>query len=254
MDTSSCESEPQVCQCLPPRSGGLRPWRGSAGWPMALCVLLSMSSVAVCLLMSLKTYQLESRLRTAETETETETDKMSMVSTVSHGAFLNQDGTLVAELRTPIEKLLEEKVSLIPKLRTARDVAQECSCPPGPPGKRGRMGRRGDPGPPGKGGRDGFPGPLGMDGKPGLAGPKGDKGDQGDVGPRGPLTQSTFAGLHSNQILTVKVCPCLPHRTCCLVHPLSPASPTCPPVHLSTHLQPSPPPRADLGSKENEKH
>lgn len=110
MDTSSSgEGKPQVCQCqcqcqcAAPRSGGVRPWLlgGSPGWPIsALCVLLSLSSVAVCLLMSLKTHQLESRLH-MEMETEFPPSR-------SHGAFLNEDGTLVAELRTPIEKLVEE--------------------------------------------------------------------------------------------------------------------------------------------------
>ncbi|XP_030224672.1 collagen alpha-1(XXIII) chain-like [Gadus morhua] len=147
MDTardSSGESKPG-CQ-FAPRSG-LRQWL--PGLPIALCLLLSMSSIAVCLLMSVKTFQLESRLQT-------EMDKISILQP-SHSAFLKEDGTLIPELSTPIEKLVEEKLTVIPKLRSARDVAQECSCPPGPPGKRGRMGRRGDPGQPGKAGRDGYP-------------------------------------------------------------------------------------------------
>ncbi|KAJ3587271.1 hypothetical protein NHX12_010869 [Muraenolepis orangiensis] len=105
MDTSGGESKP-VCQCVAePRSGchlntGVRQWL--PGWPIALCLVLSMSSIAVCLLMSFKTFQLESRLQM-------EMDKMSTLFHPSHhSAFLNQDGTLVPELRTPIEKLLEE--------------------------------------------------------------------------------------------------------------------------------------------------
>ncbi|XP_016130239.1 collagen alpha-1(XXIII) chain-like [Sinocyclocheilus grahami] len=96
----------------------------------------------------------------------------------------------------------------MPKLRVARDVTQDCNCPPGPPGKRGRMGRRGDPGPPGPLGLDGKPGIPGPKGSQGLPGPKGDKGDQGDTGPRG---HGTHAGLHSNQILIKMVFPRYDH-------------------------------------------
>ena len=98
MDTardSSGESKPG-CQ-FAPRSG-LRQWL--PGLPIALCLLLSMSSIAVCLLMSVKTFQLESRLQT-------EMDKISILQP-SHSAFLKEDGTLIPELSTPIEKLVEE--------------------------------------------------------------------------------------------------------------------------------------------------
>ncbi|CAB1456394.1 unnamed protein product [Pleuronectes platessa] len=85
---------------------------------------MSLSSITVCLLMSLKTFQLEDRLQM-------EMDKASFFSP-PHRAFLNEDGTLVPELSAPIGKLVEEKVVvLMPKVRTARDAAQECSCPPG---------------------------------------------------------------------------------------------------------------------------
>lgn len=175
MDTASDsvgEFKP-MCQCA--TKSMVQRWRSS--FPVALCVLLSLSSITVCLLMSFKTFQLENRLQM-------EMDKASVFHP-PHSAFLNEDGTLIPELSTSVGKLVEEKVVLLmPKLRTARDVGPECSCPPGPPGKRGRMGRRGEPGPPGKAGRDGYPGPLGLDGKPGPAGPRGEKGDQGDVGPR----------------------------------------------------------------------
>ncbi|XP_078145142.1 uncharacterized protein LOC144542414 [Centroberyx gerrardi] len=170
MDTagdSIGESKP-VCQCAP--KSAVQRWL--PGFPVAVCLLLSLSSITVCLLMSFKTYQLESRLQM-------EIDKVSIFHP-PHSAFLNEDGTLIPELSTSIGKLVEEKVVvLMPKVRAARDAGQECSCPPGPPGKRGRMGRRGDPGPPG------LPGPKGSQGP---AGPKGDKGDQGDVGPRKMLT------------------------------------------------------------------
>ncbi|XP_014847645.1 PREDICTED: collagen alpha-1(XXIII) chain-like [Poecilia mexicana] len=194
---SNGESKP-VCQCA--TKSGVQQWL--PGFPIALCLLMSLSSVTVCLVMSFRTHRLENRLHM-------EMDKAPILQAPQR-SFKYEDGTLVSELSATVGTLVEEKVAaLMPKLRTARDVGQECSCPPGPPGKRGRIGRRGEPGPPGKVGRDGYPGPLGLDGKPGLPGlkgsqglpgPKGEKGDQGDIGPRGPPTYGTYASLHSNQI------------------------------------------------------
>ncbi|XP_052374205.1 collagen alpha-1(XXIII) chain-like [Oncorhynchus keta] len=112
------------------------------GFPTVVCFMLSLSSIAICLLMSFKTYQLENRLDALELEKNT-------VFNPPESAFTREDGTVLPALRSSIETLLQERLSeVMPKLRTARDVPQECSCPPGPPGKRGRMGRRGDPGAP----------------------------------------------------------------------------------------------------------
>ncbi|KAK2904068.1 hypothetical protein Q8A73_010725 [Channa argus] len=108
-----------VCECTP------KSWvqRWLPGFPIALCLLMSMSSITACLLMSLRTFQLESRLQT-------ELDKASLFHP-QHRACLNEDGTLISELSTSVGKLVEEKVAvLMPKMRTARDVGQECSCPP----------------------------------------------------------------------------------------------------------------------------
>ena len=95
-DSGSAEGKPGECRCAP--GSGLRP--RLPGLPVALCLLLSVSSIAVCLLMSVKTFQLESRLQM-------EMDKISILQP-SHSAFLNEDGTLVPQLSTPIEKLVEE--------------------------------------------------------------------------------------------------------------------------------------------------
>ncbi|KAM7000360.1 uncharacterized protein LKV04_005277 [Tautogolabrus adspersus] len=139
MDTASDsigESKP-VCQCAP--KSVIQRWL--PGFHIALCLLMSLSSVALCLLMSFRTFQLENRLQM-------EMGKASIFQP-KHAAFLNEDGTLIPDLSTSIGRLVEEKIGqMTPKMRTARDVGQDCSCPPGPPGKRGRMGRRGDPGPP----------------------------------------------------------------------------------------------------------
>lgn len=98
MDTvgdSIGESKP-VCQCTPKS----RSQRWVPGFPIALCLLMSMSSITVCLLMSLKTYQLENRLQM-------ELDKASIFQHPKR-AFVNEDGTLLSELSTPIGKLVEE--------------------------------------------------------------------------------------------------------------------------------------------------
>lgn len=65
------------------------------GLPVVLCLLMSLSSVTVCLLMSFKTFELENRLQM-------ETRK------APHGAFVNEDGTLIPELATPIGHFMEE--------------------------------------------------------------------------------------------------------------------------------------------------
>ncbi|CAN9514920.1 unnamed protein product [Ophioblennius macclurei] len=136
-DTDSIAQSKPACHCAP--QSVVQRWL--PGLPIALCLLMSLSSIAVCLLMSFKTYQLENRLHM-------EVEKASVFQP-PHQSLLTEDGTLISDLRTPIAKLVEERVAgLMPKLRTARDIGQECSCPPGPPGKRGRIGRRGEPGPP----------------------------------------------------------------------------------------------------------
>lgn len=100
MDTASDsvgESKP-VCQCAP--KSAVQRWL--PGFPIALCLLMSLSSVTVCLLMSFKTYQLENRLQM-------EMNKASVFHP-PHRAFLNEDGTLIPELSTPIGKLVEEEI------------------------------------------------------------------------------------------------------------------------------------------------
>ncbi|TNN58441.1 hypothetical protein EYF80_031332 [Liparis tanakae] len=101
MDTASDsvgESKP-VCQCAP-KSGGQR-WL--PGFLIALCLLMSLSSITVCLLMGFKTFMLENRLQM-------EMDKASIFHP-PHTACLNEDGTLIPELSSSIGKLVEEPVS-----------------------------------------------------------------------------------------------------------------------------------------------
>ncbi|MED6286762.1 hypothetical protein CHARACLAT_009437 [Characodon lateralis] len=116
---SNGEDKP-VCQCA--TKSGVQRWL--PGFPIALCLLMSLSSITVCVLMSFRTHQLENRLHM-------EMDKASILQAPQR-SFKNEDGALISELSAPVRMLVEEKVAaLMPKLRTARDVGQECSCPPG---------------------------------------------------------------------------------------------------------------------------
>lgn len=94
MDTASDpvgKSKP-VCQCAVQRR--------LPRLPIALCMLMSLSSVTVCLLMTLKTYELENRLQMEMSE--------ASVFQPPRKAFLNEDGTLIPELATPIGQLVEK--------------------------------------------------------------------------------------------------------------------------------------------------
>lgn len=98
MDTASDsagERKP-VCHCAPKSS--VQHWL--PGLPIVLCLLMSLSSVTVCLLMSFKTFELENRLQM-------ETRKASIFEP-PHRAFLNEDGTLIPELAAPIGEFMEE--------------------------------------------------------------------------------------------------------------------------------------------------
>lgn len=71
------------------------------GFPTIVCFMLSVSSIAVCLLVSLKTYQLENRLHALEMEKNT-------VFNPPESAFMREDGTVIQALRRSIETLLQE--------------------------------------------------------------------------------------------------------------------------------------------------
>ncbi|KAI1898439.1 hypothetical protein AGOR_G00072360 [Albula goreensis] len=93
--------------------------------PTVACFMLSVSSIAICFLVSFKTSQLEQRVHALEMEKKS-------VFHPPEAAFLSEDGTVLPVFRDTIEKLLQERlIEALPKLRTVRDVGQGCSCPPG---------------------------------------------------------------------------------------------------------------------------
>lgn len=96
MDTATdiTDERKPVCRCAP--KSAVQLWL--PGFPVALCLLMSLSSVTVCLLMTSKTYELENRLQM-------ETNKAPVSE---HAAFLNDEGTLIPELANPVEQLVEQ--------------------------------------------------------------------------------------------------------------------------------------------------
>lgn len=82
------------CRCSP--KSAVQLWL--PGFPVVLCLLMSLSSVTVCLLMTSKTYELENRLQTTK----------EAVSETPHVAFVNDEGTLIPELAIPVGQLVEQ--------------------------------------------------------------------------------------------------------------------------------------------------
>lgn len=98
MDTATdlMDERKPVCQCSP--KSAVQLWL--PGFPVVLCLLMSLSSVTVCLLMTAKTYELETRLQM-------ETNKVSVAET-PHVAFVNDDGALIPELAITVGQLVEQ--------------------------------------------------------------------------------------------------------------------------------------------------
>ncbi|ROL48001.1 Collagen alpha-1(XXV) chain [Anabarilius grahami] len=82
--------------------------------------MLSASSVAVCLFMNVKTSHLERKIELLEME------RLSVIQPVH--ATLDAHETLWDAIEKLVQERLKEGES---KIRTAREAAQECTCPPG---------------------------------------------------------------------------------------------------------------------------
>lgn len=98
MDTATdlMDERKPVCRCSP--KSAVQLWL--PGFPVVLCLLMSLSSVTVCLLMTSKTYDLENRMQM-------DTNK-APVSETPHVAFVNDDGTLIPELAIPVGQLVQQ--------------------------------------------------------------------------------------------------------------------------------------------------
>ncbi|KAJ8265998.1 hypothetical protein GJAV_G00124030 [Gymnothorax javanicus] len=89
---------------------------------IATCFLLSLSSIAICLMTSFKASQLEHRVHALEMEKRSALHQSDSV--------LAGDGIKPA-LQEAIEKVVQEMIAqTLPKLRAPREVAQECACLP----------------------------------------------------------------------------------------------------------------------------
>ncbi|XP_061208127.1 pro-resilin-like [Neopsephotus bourkii] len=96
-----------------PRSGAMSAGSGAAAGTAtsALCLLLSLTAVAVCLLLGAKTAELQGRLAALEER---------------------GPGPLLDALQPRVEQLFREKLGEgLAKLRTAREAPSDCMCPPG---------------------------------------------------------------------------------------------------------------------------
>ncbi|KAJ8405509.1 hypothetical protein AAFF_G00319820 [Aldrovandia affinis] len=79
--------------------------------PTVACFMLSVSSIAICFLVSFKTSQLEHRVHALEMEKKS-------VFHPPEASFLAEDGTVLPVFRDTIEQLLQEKLNeAMPKLR-----------------------------------------------------------------------------------------------------------------------------------------
>ncbi|XP_064172869.1 collagen alpha-1(XXIII) chain-like [Anguilla rostrata] len=102
---------------------------------IAVCSALSLLSFGVCVLVYLKTAELQSKVFNLEKERDTQLSAWLSLDQV--------EPILIGRL----DQILEEKLAArLPKVREAREAPHSCVCPPGPPGSRGKRGRNGDPG------------------------------------------------------------------------------------------------------------
>ncbi|MCJ8740647.1 hypothetical protein PDJAM_G00061350 [Pangasius djambal] len=84
------------------------------------CLVLSVFSVLFCVVITLRTSHLEHRMQFLESE------RLSVLSSAHPSLQAN------LSLWDAIEKLVHKRLmEEAPKLRTRREVGQECSCPPG---------------------------------------------------------------------------------------------------------------------------
>ncbi|KAL7863557.1 hypothetical protein SRHO_G00125410 [Serrasalmus rhombeus] len=95
------------------------------------CLALAVGSVALSLLVTFRSQDMESRLHALEK------DRAACAPVDTR----TQDGTvpeqsappvMTEELRELVETIVQERLGeVLPKIRLARDLTQECNCPPG---------------------------------------------------------------------------------------------------------------------------
>ncbi|XP_073427869.1 collagen alpha-1(XXV) chain-like [Dendrobates tinctorius] len=104
--------------------------------PSALAVGLALLSVASCVYLSVKSADLEGRMRALERG-------QSGELFTGPGLSVDQLNSIVQE---KVDRLLSQRsYEHMAKIRISREAPAECNCPAGPPGQRGKRGRRGEP-------------------------------------------------------------------------------------------------------------
>ncbi|XP_053535682.1 collagen alpha-1(XIII) chain [Ictalurus punctatus] len=122
-DSKVCRGSPGERTCTEhPCKSGVWMRRTEVCGAVAVCVALCLLSLGVCVLVYLRTTELQARVNSLEKHGEPQ-----------HSAwmFLEQ---VEPVLLNRLDQMLEEKLaSRLPKTRETRDVSHACLCPPGPP-------------------------------------------------------------------------------------------------------------------------
>ncbi|XP_052469814.1 collagen alpha-1(XXV) chain-like [Carassius gibelio] len=119
-------SQERTCVQHPCQKRLLTNWKDMCG----ICVCLI--SFGVCVLLYLRTSDLQSRVLSLEKDRDPRISGWISVEQVE------------PVLWSRLDQILEEKLAAhLPKIRAARDAPHNCICPPGPPGLRGKKGRDG---------------------------------------------------------------------------------------------------------------
>ncbi|KAG7462541.1 hypothetical protein MATL_G00185880 [Megalops atlanticus] len=108
----------RTCTEHPCKKRVLRNWKDLSG--IAVCSALSLLSFGVCILVYLKTSELQSRVINLEKERDTQ---------LSAWLSLDQVEPLIVGR---LDQILEEKLAArLPRVREAREAPPSCVCPPG---------------------------------------------------------------------------------------------------------------------------
>ncbi|KAI1894385.1 hypothetical protein AGOR_G00115270 [Albula goreensis] len=108
----------RTCTEHPCKKRILKNWKDVSG--IAVCCALSLLSFGVCILVYLKTSELQSRVLNLEKERDTQ---------LSAWLSLDQVEPIIIGR---LDQILEEKLAArLPKVREAREAPHSCVCPPG---------------------------------------------------------------------------------------------------------------------------
>ncbi|KAL0964387.1 hypothetical protein UPYG_G00323130, partial [Umbra pygmaea] len=118
----------RTCSEHPCKKRFWRNWKDVSG--ITVCIAFSVLSLGFCILVYLRTSELQSRILNLEIQRDQQLSAWITLEQVEPVIFGR------------IDKILDEKLAArLPKTREAREAPHGCMCPPGPPGSRGKRGR-----------------------------------------------------------------------------------------------------------------